>query len=159
MKDMDARIKSRLSVQGGTYVLVLQSDSDDRISIGRLGSLNLRPGFYLYVGSAFGPGGLRARVGRHSEHLKPMRWHIDYLRAQTQLKAVVFSNDKQRHEEGWSSQIQGWPDTSIPMQGFGASDSWAASHLFFLAERPSGTRFEVLEGLDLHILESEGLDD
>ncbi|MGE5646166.1 MAG: DUF123 domain-containing protein [Acidobacteriota bacterium] len=24
----------------------------------------LQPGFYVYVGSAFGPGGLRARIGR-----------------------------------------------------------------------------------------------
>ena len=159
MQDMDARIKSSLPVQGGSYVLVLHSDSDDRINIGRLGSMKLRPGFYLYVGSAFGPGGLRARVGRHAAQRKPLRWHIDYLRAEIQLKAVVFSIDRQRHEEGWSRQIQGWSDTSIPMPGFGASDSRASSHLYFLAERPSGARFKLLEGLALDILESDGLGD
>jgi Uri superfamily endonuclease len=157
--DLDASIKSRLPAQGGSYILVLQSDSDETVGIGRLGDMTLRPGFYLYVGSAFGPGGLRARVGRHAQRRKPLRWHIDYLRAQVQLRAVVFSIDAQRYEEGWSRQIQGWADTNIPMPGFGASDSRAASHLFFLAERPSGTRFEVLEGLDLHILESGELED
>jgi len=154
LDDVDASIRSRLPAQGGSYVLVLQSDSEGRINIGRLGSLKLRRGFYLYVGSAFGPGGLRARVGRHAQRHKPLRWHIDYLRARTLLKAVVFSIDRQQHEEAWSSQIQGWPDTGIPMPGFGASDSRASSHLFFLSERPSGTRFEVLEGQDLHIIES-----
>jgi Uri superfamily endonuclease len=157
--DIGASIKSRLPAQGGSYILVLQSDSDEMVGIGRLGDMKLRPGFYLYVGSAFGPGGLRARVGRHAERRKPLRWHIDYLRTQVRLKAVVFSIDVQRHEEDWSRQIQGWADTSIPLSGFGASDSQAASHLFFLAERPSCTRFELLEGLDFHILESEGLED
>jgi len=31
-----------------------------RMEIGRLGAFDIRPGFYAYVGSAFGSGGLRA---------------------------------------------------------------------------------------------------
>ena len=37
-------------------------------------------GTYLYVGSAKGPGGLRARIKRHlRRHGKRLFWHIDYL--------------------------------------------------------------------------------
>ena len=45
----------------GTYVLVLRCSSNRTIRVGCLGSIRLRPGYYLYVGSGFGPGGLRAR--------------------------------------------------------------------------------------------------
>jgi hypothetical protein len=70
----------------GTYVLVLSSRSTDLIQIGRLGALQLQLGFYVYVGSALGPVGVR---GRLAHHLKPSRrphWHIDYLRAHTRVK-------------------------------------------------------------------------
>lgn len=36
-------------------------------------------GTYCYVGSAFGPGGVRARVGRHLSRKKVVTWHIDHL--------------------------------------------------------------------------------
>ena len=51
------------------------------ILVGRLGALPVEPGFYVYVGSAFGPGGLERRVGRHATTEKKHRWHIDYLTA------------------------------------------------------------------------------
>ncbi len=50
-----------------------------RLEIGRLGSFNIIPGFYAYVGSAFGPGGLRARIRHHLESVAQPHWHIDYL--------------------------------------------------------------------------------
>ena len=49
----------------GTYALILRASTAQTIQIGRLGDLVMQPGYYIYVGSAFGPGGLAARVGRH----------------------------------------------------------------------------------------------
>ncbi len=46
----------------GTYALVLACQKTGRVRIGRLGVLALQPGFYVYVGSAFGSGGLAARL-------------------------------------------------------------------------------------------------
>ncbi len=37
------------------------------------------PGWYFYVGSARGSGGIRARVRRHFRHKKTAHWHIDRL--------------------------------------------------------------------------------
>ena len=47
-------------------MLVLQSMHEQSILVGRLGTLDVHPGTYVYVGSAFGPGGLRARTNRHA---------------------------------------------------------------------------------------------
>jgi Uri superfamily endonuclease len=47
----------------GTYALLLLSATDQLICVGRLGNLRLQPGYYVYVGSALGWGGvLVARV-------------------------------------------------------------------------------------------------
>ena len=48
----------------GTYVLVLRSDKNQTVQVGRWGLLNIHPGYYLYVGSAFGAGGVRAQAMR-----------------------------------------------------------------------------------------------
>jgi Uri superfamily endonuclease len=36
-------------------------------------------GAYLYLGSAYGPGGIRARCRRHLTQDKGKRWHVDWL--------------------------------------------------------------------------------
>jgi Uri superfamily endonuclease len=54
----------------GTYVIVLASRTAGRVRVGKLGTFQLRPGFYVYVGSAHGPGGLRARLPRNAPRLR-----------------------------------------------------------------------------------------
>jgi len=46
----------------GTYALVLAATKRQVISVGRLGDFIVRPGFYVYVGSALGPGVLVPRI-------------------------------------------------------------------------------------------------
>src|SRR5208337_915533 len=89
----------------GTYVLVLSSRSTDLIQIGKLGALQLQLGFYVYVGSALGPGGLRARL---AHHLKPSRrphWHLDYLRAHTRVEEICYRHDARRLEHIWAAHL------------------------------------------------------
>jgi len=47
------------------------------IRVGKLGVLPLQPGFYVYVGSAHGPSGLRARLAHHLGPGSRRHWHID----------------------------------------------------------------------------------
>src|SRR5512139_3339944 len=49
----------------GTYILLVSLRQAKRLEIGRLGAFDLVPGFYAYVGSAHGSGGLRARIQHH----------------------------------------------------------------------------------------------
>ncbi len=39
----------------GTYLLLLECDKQAELSIGKFGKMYTEPGYYLYVGSAFGP--------------------------------------------------------------------------------------------------------
>ena len=72
-----------LEVSGkGTYVLVLRLSSSLTLPVGRLGECYLTKGYYIYVGSAFGSGGLAARLRHHLKVSLTPHWHIenDHLR-------------------------------------------------------------------------------
>ncbi|MEJ2631859.1 MAG: GIY-YIG nuclease family protein [Acidihalobacter sp.] len=128
---------TRLPRSGGTYVLLCEAVGQARIQIGRLGTLTLCPGWYAYVGSAFGPGGLNARVGRHLRRDKPLRWHFDYLRPYVALRAAWYMAGQARCESHWATKLARLPGAAAPLSGFGASDHPGASHLFAFAHRPT----------------------
>ena len=60
----------------GTYVLIVFVPRMRRLEIGRLGSYDIIPGFYAYVRSALGAGGLRARIQHHLESVAEPHWHF-----------------------------------------------------------------------------------
>jgi hypothetical protein len=62
----------------GTYVLILELTTRKVIQVGALGRIKFTAGWYAYAGSAFGPGGLAARINRHLMSAKKPHWHIDY---------------------------------------------------------------------------------
>ena len=64
----------------GTYALILRALERRRIRIGRFGWLTAREGYYVYVGSAFGAGGLGGRLRHHLHPARASHWHIDFLR-------------------------------------------------------------------------------
>lgn len=140
----------------GTYALVLRSQTTDSIAVGRWGRLAVRPGYYIYVGSAFGPGGLSARVSRHCRGSESKRWHIDYLRAVTGPVSVCYSQDPVQREHDWAQALARMPELA-PIGGFGCSDCKCAAHLFFTAQKsalsglaarlPGSVRSEPVEPL------------
>ncbi len=125
----------------GTYILVLAAQTRRPVSVGALGSLEVEPGFYAYVGSALGPGGLRARVARHRGRARAPHWHIDYLRRHTALREIWFSADGVRREHGWAAALARDAGATIPCVGFGASDCGCSAHLFRFARRPRLSQF------------------
>ena len=60
-----------MSACKGTYALLLACHSAASLQVGRWGLLHTLPGNYIYVGSAFGPGGLESRLSRHFRSDKP----------------------------------------------------------------------------------------
>ncbi len=115
----------------GTYALVLRCLRKKKILIGKLGALKLRIGYYIYVGSAFGPGGVFARVNHHRRILKSYRWHIDYLIPAVEIVDVWYSRDPKKREHQWADALMGISGVEIPLQGFGSSDCRCRAHLFF----------------------------
>jgi len=111
----------------GTYALLLRSRRTARVPVGALGEVRIEPG--LYLGSALGPGGLRARLARHAALDKPQRWHVDHLRPFVTLAGAWFSTSRARLEHEWAERMPLLPAAGIAAPRFGASDCRCASHL------------------------------
>ena len=121
----------------GTYILLLHVDSPCNITVGRLGAATLAPGFLLYVGSAFGPGGLAGRLRHHLRPAARPHWHIDYLRAALAVVEVWLCPGPQRLEHHVALALHAAPGSSIPLPRCGASDCTCPAHLFAFAVRPA----------------------
>ena len=127
----------------GTYTLILESRVERLVRIGRLGTMTTHKGFYVYVGSALGPGGILARIRHHTDIAQIPHWHTDYLRAVTELIEVWYAYDKDRLECNWANFSQSLSGSSAPLPGFGASDCTCHTHMFFFVEVPG---FYVFQG-------------
>ena len=125
----------------GTYLLLLECDRQVELSIGKLGHMMTPPGFYLYVGSAFGPGGIQARVNHHARIATRPHWHIDYLRAAAELLDVwcVYGI---RCEHAWGHSLMQSEAATMPLKGFGSSDCECATHLFYFRHKPVKVELE-----------------
>ena len=126
-----------ISSQPGTYALILRASRGRVVQIGRLGLFTIRPGSYVYVGTAFGPGGLRGRVSHHLRLASRPHWHVDYLRRGLEVSEVWYSHDPHRREHLWAALLRETAGCSVPVRGFGASDCRCECHLFFFDSPPS----------------------
>jgi len=133
---------------GGTYAMVWRSHSTATTSVGHWGPLRLRKGYYLYVGSAFGPGGVRARVLRHCRREKLSHWHIDYLRRFLHPLGAWYSHDPPRLEHRWAQFFLAIPGM-FPIERFGCSDCSCHTHLFHTRSAPSLAVFSELAGREI----------
>lgn len=129
----------------GTYILLLQNPSFARAQIGRWRAVEFEAGYYLYVGSAFGPGGVRARVLRHFRTEKKKHWHVDYLRDFMQPYEAWYSFEPQPLEHQWAQSLQKMRGMQ-PVRGFGCSDCHCVSHLFRSSEAPNLALFQGVCG-------------
>ena len=120
----------------GSYALLLQVTSPITLSPGSLGSFLIQPGFYVYTGSACGPGGLFARISRHLRGPQKLHWHIDYLRQVATPLEVWLAPGGANQEHSWTDGLVTLPQASQPMPGFGASDCRCPSHLVYFPTRP-----------------------
>jgi Uri superfamily endonuclease len=126
-----------LPVRTGIYALILELSESRKLEIGRLGAFNFPAGFYVYLGSARGPGGLRGRLRRHLRGDGKCHWHIDYLAALAVVRGYVvleFGMEKagfELTECAWSQALFATPNAAIPAPRFGASDckSGCPAHL------------------------------
>ncbi len=128
----------------GTYVLALWLGTERSLSVGRLGRQQFPAGWYLYVGSARGPGGLGARLERHKRRLGPGKrahWHVDLLREHSTWGGAWIRPSEERLECTWAQTLARRPDARIVVPGFGASDCRCAAHLVYVPALPSDDWF------------------
>ncbi len=118
----------------GSYALLVEVNEELR------GRWHLGPGYYLYIGSARGSGGLVSRISRHFSTNKKLRWHIDYVLAEgaTPLIAFLFPNLTE-------DELYELVSTSLEpaIEGFGCTDK--PSHLTHLFKVRESELKELLE--------------
>ena len=129
----------------GSYLLILYLRRRTLITIGRLGTFSFQRGWYCYAGSAFGPGGLKARLGHHLKTINCYHWHIDYLRTVAELRSVWYVEGADK-EHSWSTALARLESAELPIRGFGSSDCDCLSHLVYLPCRPAQRTFRALLG-------------
>ena len=118
------------------YLLILEAHGP--LEVGRLGTLVFE-GWYIYVGSALGPGGLK-RLERHFDYRgrlnAPVRWHVDALLAVAALRGAVVGVTYERLE---CLLVDGLGATLLPaFKGFGSSDCGCETHLFSATSYKAG---------------------
>ena len=126
----------------GTYALILSCSTEVCVQIGCLGTMQVQSGFYVYVGSALGTGGLPARIANHQKPSLRPHWHIDYLRGHSRLHSIWLTYDARRREHQWARVMRTMRGAKIPLVGFGASDCDCRSHLYFFERCPSRSSFQ-----------------
>lgn len=124
----------------GIYCLVFQTTGCP-VRVGALGVITFRAGWYIYVGSALGSGGLQ-RLERHISlgrlRDKQPKWHVDYLLTSPGFSLVytVSAGTVDRLECRLARELN-----RDSIQTFGCSDCSCASHLLY---RQSDPRQEIL---------------
>lgn len=111
--------------QPGAYVLAIELHRPIALVLPKRAPAPLASGCYFYCGSAKGPGGLRARIGRHMCRGKPIRWHIDNL---TEAGHVLGAWTIGGGDE--CQLVASLSHLPMPIDGFGSSDCRSCrSHL------------------------------
>lgn len=122
----------------GRYILLLGLSTTTRICLRSGTAFDLEAGTYGYVGSAAGPGGLAARVGRYLRPSSRLHWHIDHLLPIAEVLEVIFFN-LQVEECALADRLSRQREVE-PVRGFGCSDCRCLSHLFRLPRDLSGVQ-------------------
>lgn len=125
-------ILKREGADRGSYLLLLRLEEGKWIVVGRQGPQFFPAGYYVYVGSA--AQGLTARLKRHRRLRKKRHWHIDYLRQEAQVKALLPIRASERLECSLAAALAKIAEWTVP--GFGCSDCSCQSHLFGLRDDP-----------------------
>jgi Uri superfamily endonuclease len=139
----------------GTYVVVYRLYAEATMTVGGLGTLLFKPGYYAYLGSAFGGGGVCARSGRHLQPRERKKWNIDYFTPHALPVEVWWTHDPAKRECAWSRVMAGMPGASWPELRFGAADcKGCKAHFYRFGRMPSCRDFVRRLG-ELSVLQSE----
>ncbi len=115
----------------GTYCLFFKIGDINIKTRGK--EFSLKSGMYVYVGSAFGSGGLKARIERHLRREKKLHWHIDYVSTDVSFEMLSILILRNRKLECQMAEVLN--KMLKPIKGFGCTDCKCESHLFNIEEK------------------------
>jgi Uri superfamily endonuclease len=117
----------------GGYILLLKLKKNTKVMLGKR-EVYLKEGYYAYIGSAMGYGGLNARIRRHIRKEKKLRWHIDRLTALDYVDFIAVFYTKELLENNFEHKVSECllRKGANYIKGFGSSDDRkSVSHLFY----------------------------
>lgn len=121
----------KFSNMKGSYCLIIKLENENTIAIGkRLGKIQFKKGFYVYVGSAMNS--LSSRIKRHLSDEKKLHWHIDYLLKYAEITDVIYSESTRKIECELAQSIS---EKTEGISDFGCSDCDCESHLYYFENR------------------------
>lgn len=122
------RTPHRLPALPGAYALLIELGRPVPLPprFVTVGRARLPAGTYLYLGSAKGGGGIRARCTRHMAREKTLRWHVDWLTTRARrVRALPFPGGNECALVAALEAVG-----TVPVPGFGSSDcATCESHL------------------------------
>ena len=126
----------KLPRQAGSYVIVGLAEDRFSLDIRRFGLREMPAGYYLYCGSAHGPGGLKSRVSRHLDLQTKRFWHFDYLKEHLDFTCIWWQVGSANYECETAQFLFSLREASCVMPGFGASDcrNGCLSHLVYFPD-------------------------
>lgn len=126
------RPKDTFPSQPGAYLIILQIPEKTTLRIGHLGEYHFENGYYAYIGSAQGPGGLAGRIHRHlrPKGQKQLHWHLDYILPYSRIRQIWWAESTSALECAWAASLSQIGFQRIP--GFGASDCHCGGHFIHL---------------------------
>jgi Uri superfamily endonuclease len=153
------RALSRLPEEEGTYAMVLEAVAPGPVLLGRtgtLGRMEVRPGYYVYAGSAFQSGGVR---GRWRHHLTPavelaLKWQVDCLRLRCAVVEGWFTTAplpsgrdrvlaRSARECALAMSVLAMRAATVPVRGFGSpEDRRCPAYLAYFEAKPSFRAFQ-----------------
>jgi len=101
---------------------------DLKIRVGSLGVVGFKKGYYVYVGS--GQRYLEKRIQRHKKKIKKVKWHIDYLTTNSDVRVVEAAayDLPKKYECILADMLRSMGFK--PVKGFGSTDCKCVSHLY-----------------------------
>lgn len=111
-----------------TYCLIIKLSQNSIISVGKLGKLAFKKGYYVYTGSALNS--VDARIKRHLRTEKKLFWHIDYLlnSPYSSIKEFILERSPDKWECNVAQEIS---RKGEGIEAFGCSDCKCSSHLLY----------------------------
>ena len=114
----------------GCYCLTIHLKNAKKIKVGKLGMINFKKGYYVYIGSAMNS--LESRINRHLRDEKKLHWHIDYLLKESEIEEIIFNESTEKIECELSRYIS---NNAKAIKNFGCSDCDCESHLYYFKNR------------------------
>jgi len=101
---------------------VLYNRKERTVTVGKLGDLNFKKGFYFYIGSA--KIGVN-RILRHFKKEKKKKWHIDYITDTFEVVGAILTKFEECELSNYVSKF------FDGVKGFGCSDCKCYTHLYY----------------------------